>query len=80
MPEPEMEDPLPLAAVLVRAAASLITQQGGKVRLLIPRQAGVVAQTREIADRLGLNATVDISAASICIRLRSGEPGQRRLA
>ena len=75
-----MPDPIPLAAGLVLAAAHLVRQQGLTVRLLMPRRAGVVAQTREIADQLDLDATVNISAASIGSRLRSGEPGQQRSA
>jgi hypothetical protein len=52
-------------------AAALARREGYRVRVVMPRAAGVVSDARGAAGQLNLDATVAISATHIVVRLQA---------
>ena len=56
-----------LAEVTLHTAAAFVRQSGLRVWVVVPREAGVVALARAIADEVGLEVEVELTAGMVSV-------------
>jgi hypothetical protein len=60
---------LPNCKSTLRCAASLVSRAGYRVRVVVPRAAGVVREAREAARDMDVIADVAINASDVTVRI-----------